>query len=98
MSTVSILITTVLILINLLGFATVTADKYKARRKLWRIPEKTIFLIALLGGCIGIYSGMLIFRHKTRHWRFMAGIPAIFALQVILLYILIHSQHLPACR
>lgn len=83
------LIAAVLVLINLLGFATVADDKYKARRRLWRIPEKTIFLIAIFGGCIGIYTSMLIFRHKTRHWRFMAGIPAIFAAQVIILYFLI---------
>jgi len=88
MNTFRIVIAAVLVLINLLGFVTVAADKYKARRRLWRIPEKTIFLIALFGGCIGIYTSMLIFRHKTRHWRFMAGIPAIFTAQLIILYFL----------
>ncbi len=90
MSTVHI-IYTLLALVNLTGFVVVAADKRKARRKLWRIPEKTIFLIAAIGGCIGIYSSMLIYRHKTRHWYFMAGIPAIFMIQVITLYLVITS-------
>ena len=75
-----------LALINLVGFVVVAADKYKARRKQWRIPEATIFLIAAIGGSIGVYSGMLIFRHKTRHWSFMAGIPLIFIIQIIIAY------------
>ncbi len=75
-----------LALINLAGFVVVAADKYKARRKLWRIPEATIFMIAAAGGSIGVYSSMLIFRHKTRHWYFMAGIPLIFIIQLIIAY------------
>ncbi len=78
-----------LALINLLGFAAAAADKHKARRNLWRIPEKTFFLIAAAGGCIGVYSGMLIFRHKTRRWYFMVGIPVIFIIQVIVSYFII---------
>lgn len=78
-----------LALINLLGFTAAASDKRKARRKLWRIPEKTFFLIAAAGGCIGVYSGMLLFRHKTRHWYFMVGIPAIFIIQVIAAYLII---------
>ncbi len=73
-------------IINLAGFVVVAADKHRARRRKWRIPEKMIFLIAAIGGCIGVYSGMLIFRHKTRHWYFMAGIPLILIIQIIIAY------------
>jgi uncharacterized membrane protein YsdA (DUF1294 family) len=60
-------------------------DKYKAKKGLWRIPEKTIFLIALLGGSGGALLGMHIFRHKTKHWYFRYGLPAILMLQAALL-------------
>jgi uncharacterized membrane protein YsdA (DUF1294 family) len=77
-----------LALINLTGLMLVASDKHKARKGLWRVPEKAFFLIALIGGSIGVYAGMLLFRHKTRHWYFMTGIPAIFILQVILAFFL----------
>jgi uncharacterized membrane protein YsdA (DUF1294 family) len=73
-------------LMNLAGFVVVADDKRRARKKRWRIPEATIFLIAAAGGSIGVYAGMLLFRHKTRHWYFMAGIPLIFAVQLIITY------------
>lgn len=76
----------ILAIINVVGFILVALDKQKARKKLWRIPEKTFFLIALVGGSIGIYVSMLLFRHKTKHWYFMIGIPAIFAAELIILY------------
>ncbi len=81
-------ITAVLALINLTGLMLVASDKHKARKGLWRVPEKTFFLIALIGGSIGVYAGMLLFRHKTKHWYFMTGMPAIFILQVILAFFL----------
>ncbi|MCX7920550.1 MAG: DUF1294 domain-containing protein [Clostridia bacterium] len=84
---VSMLITIVTLLIaviNIAGFVIVAADKNRSKKNLWRIRERTLFLIALLGGCPGIYSALLLFRHKTRHWRFMLGIPAIFIIQVAL--------------
>lgn len=76
----------ILAIINVVGFILTALDKQKARRKLWRIPEKTFFLIALIGGSIGIYVSMLLFRHKTKHWYFMIGIPAIFVAELIILY------------
>lgn len=79
------------ITINIIGFILAAADKYKARRKLWRIPEKTFFLLAILGGCPGIYSGLLLFRHKTRHLSFMLGIPVIFILQLLGIYFYIYT-------
>lgn len=62
---------------NLAGLVLCGVDKSRAKRKKWRIPEKTIFGAAFLGGGIGVWSGMYLFRHKTRHWYFVWGIPLI---------------------
>lgn len=80
-----------LILINFLGFALMGSDKYKAQKHLWRIPEKTLFLASVLGGSIGTLAGMYLFHHKTRHWYFVIGMPAILILQAVLVILL----HLP---
>ena len=72
-----------LFLINAAGFVLMLADKHKARKKLWRIPETTLLLVAVSGGSIGTLLGMHAFRHKTRHLKFSVGIPVILALQVI---------------
>ncbi len=69
------------IIINLAGFISMGVDKYKARMHMWRIPEKTLFLLAILGGAAGCLAGMYLFRHKTRHWYFVLGMPAIIATQ-----------------
>ena len=65
------------IVINLTGFAMMGIDKRKAVKKLWRIPESTLFVIAIIGGSIGLIIGMRIFHHKTRHWYFVFGMPLI---------------------
>ena len=70
---------------NLLGLAVMWSDKRRAQHGKWRIPEKILFLVSLLGGSIGIWAGMYLFRHKTRHWYFVVGMPLILVLQVILL-------------
>lgn len=70
-----------LLFMNILGFSLMGADKQKARRHRWRIPEKTLFLTSLLGGSVGTLAGMYFFHHKTRHWYFVAGMPAILILQ-----------------
>ena len=70
--------------INLTGFFSMGIDKRKAQKAKWRIPEKTLFLIALLGGAVGSLLGMHLFHHKTRHWYFRYGIPAILILQLAL--------------
>ena len=72
-----------LLIINDLGFLLMLIDKYKARKNLWRIPEKTLLGVALMGGSIGSYAGMQIFRHKTKHPQFYIGIPVIMAVQLI---------------
>ncbi|ARC84325.1 hypothetical protein U732_867 [Clostridium argentinense CDC 2741] len=72
-----------LIIINLIGFYIMFLDKRKAKKHKWRISEKNIFLIALLGGSLGCLLGMNIFRHKTKHWYFKFGLPTILVLQVV---------------
>ncbi len=80
------------IIVNVAGFAAMGIDKGRARRKVWRIPESTLFLIALIGGSIGSLLGMYGFRHKTRHWYFVWGMPAILILQAaLILYLLFAS-------
>ena len=73
-----------LIAINLVTFAVYGADKRRARRGAWRVPEKTLFLLPLLGGSVGALLGMRVFHHKTKHWYFVWGVPAILLAQMAL--------------
>ena len=73
-----------LIFINLAAFAAMGIDKSRAIRGKWRIPEKTLFTFAILGGSLGGIIGMYAFRHKTRHKKFSIGFPAIFIVQLVL--------------
>ena len=70
-----------LLAINIATFSAFGADKRRARRVSWRIPEKTLFLPSLLGGSAGALLGMRIFHHKTRKWYFRFGIPLLLILQ-----------------
>ena len=70
--------------VNLVTFTVYGVDKAKARRGAWRVPEKTLFLLPLLGGGVGALLGMLVFRHKTKHWYFVWGIPLILVAQIAL--------------
>ena len=72
-----------LCLINAIGFVLMLLDKYKAKKNLWRIPEITLFFVAVIGGSLGCIGGMYAVRHKTRHLKFTIGMPLIFAVQVI---------------
>ena len=73
-----------LLIINAIAFVLMMADKQKAKKRKWRIPEATLMGTAALGGSIGAWLGMQIFRHKTKHIKFTLGIPLIFAAQVAL--------------
>ena len=73
-----------LIIINLLAFLLMGLDKRKAKRHKWRIPEKTLFLSAIIGGSIGALLGMQVFRHKTKHASFRIGMPCILIVQIAL--------------
>ena len=72
-----------LLIVNAAGFLLMLVDKIKAKKNLWRIPEKTLMMVAVIGGSIGSYAGMRIFRHKTMHPKFYIGIPVILALQIM---------------
>ena len=77
-----------LIGINLAGFIIMGVDKKRAIRGAWRISEASLFFTALLGGGLGCILGMQHFRHKTKHWYFKYGMPAILVVQVLLFALL----------
>jgi len=82
MNVILVLITYYL-LVNLLGFYAMYTDKLRAKKRAFRIPEATLFATAIIGGSIGCIAGMYVFRHKTRHWHFVYGMPLILILQII---------------
>ena len=67
---------------NLAAFTAFGVDKSRARRDKWRVRERTLLLLAILGGSLGAILGMYLFHHKTRHWYFRFGLPAILAIQL----------------
>lgn len=72
-------------IMNILGILVMGIDKQKARMHRWRIPEKVLFLVSLLGGSAGTWAGMYLFRHKTKHWYFVVGMPLIVICQVLVI-------------
>jgi len=81
-------LTAYLVLINAAALLFMLSDKQKARRGGWRIPERTLLAVAVLGGSIGAILGMYLFRHKTRHLKFSLGLPLILAVQIGLLLLI----------
>jgi len=75
--------------VNIMGFLMMGVDKSRAKRKAWRISEKSLFTCALIGGSIGTIAGMYAFRHKTRHWYFKYGLPVILLVQAVLMSFII---------
>jgi uncharacterized membrane protein YsdA (DUF1294 family) len=75
-----------LLAVNLMAFLAMGIDKYKARHNRWRIPEATLFILALAGGAAGGTAGMICFHHKTRHWTFKIGFPGLMVVETALLY------------
>ncbi len=90
MNEIPSLLTLYLVIMNLLAFAAFGRDKSAARRGQRRIPEKTLFNIALLGGSLGALIGMHVFRHKTRHSSFVWGIPLFLIAHIAILWLLTH--------
>ena len=84
MTPIQIALVAWLVCLNAAAFAAMGLDKRRARRDAWRIRERTLFLLALLGGSVGAIAGMYLFHHKTRHWYFVVGMPAILILQLAL--------------
>lgn len=77
-----------LLLINAAGLLVMLADKKKAQKNLWRIPEATLLTVAALGGSIGVLAGMYLFHHKTRKPKFFIGVPLILTVQLIAVLLL----------
>ena len=73
-----------LLIVNAAAFLLMLADKWKALQKDRRIRENILIAAALIGGSIGIWVGMYLFHHKTRHYKFALGIPIILAIQILI--------------
>ena len=73
----------IMLFMSIIGFIMMGIDKAKAKKGAWRIPEKTLMGIAFLGGGAGVWLGMEVFRHKTKHFHFKYGVPAITMLEFI---------------
>ena len=84
-----------LLAVNVLTFIVYGVDKWKARRGRWRMPEATLMGLAALGGSVGAWLAMLLFRHKTQKKKFRYGVPALFVLQVaaVLFYLNMIIRH-----
>ncbi|MBX4258619.1 DUF1294 domain-containing protein [Clostridium estertheticum] len=74
------------LVINLYGIFVMYSDKNKSRKGKWRTPENTLFTIAFAYGALGIFIGMRLFRHKTKHNKFVIGIPAILIVQIFIFF------------
>ena len=79
------------LLVNIIGFALMGIDKSRAKKRKMRVPEATLFVVALIGGSIGSIIGMFTFRHKTRKWYFNYGMPIILVIQIALIVALLLS-------
>ena len=77
-----------LISINIITFLAMGLDKYKAKKGHWRTPEKTLFILVLLGGGIGGIAGMRVFKHKTKKPRFYIGFPMMLIIEIITVIVL----------
>ncbi len=80
-----------IVLVNIIGFALMGIDKRKARKNAFRVPEATLFAMAVIGGSLGSFLGMHLFRHKTKHLSFIIGMPAILVIQIVIGILLFFS-------
>ncbi len=76
---------------NIIAFSMFFVDKNKAQKRQWRIPEKTLLLIAAIGGSLGAWAGMNLFRHKTQHKKFTILVPLIILVHAVLLLLLVRA-------
>lgn len=83
-----IVLTVYLIIMNLVSFFMYYADKKKAQKRRWRIPESTLLASAFAGGSLGAYTAMKIFRHKTKHPKFYISIPLMLIFHIIVFVII----------
>lgn len=90
MDILKLLLIIYLVVINLIAIFITVFDKISAKKHKWRVKEKTLLIVSALGGSVGMLLTMLLIRHKTRHLKFMLGIPFIIALQVSLALLLVN--------
>ena len=82
-----------LLIINILAILVMGLDKKRARNQAWRIPEKTLFFLSIIGGSLGSVAGMYLFHHKTRHWYFVIGMPLILVAHIVLAILVYYVTH-----
>lgn len=82
-----------LLIINILAILVMGLDKRRARNQAWRIPEKTLFFLSIIGGSLGSVAGMYLFHHKTRHWYFVIGMPLILVAHIVLAILVYYVTH-----
>lgn len=82
-----------LLAVNVLTFIVYGVDKWKAQRGRWRVPEATLMGLAALGGSVGAWLAMQLFRHKTQKKKFRYGVPLLFVLQVAAVVLFINMIH-----
>jgi uncharacterized membrane protein YsdA (DUF1294 family) len=78
-----------LALVNVIGFFLMKHDKELSRKKKWRVSERRIFTYAAVGGALGVWAGMLAYRHKTKHMSFVLGVPALAVVNAACVYLLL---------
>lgn len=81
-----VIVAVYMLIMSIIGFVTMGLDKKRAINRGWRIPERTLVLIAFFGGALGSFIGMRLFRHKTRHKKFIILVPLALLLNIILLF------------
>ena len=78
--------------INFITWVVYGADKIKAKSGKWRIPERTLLLLALIGGSLGALAGMILFRHKTRKPKFFVSVPVMFVVHCVIVAMLVYMK------
>jgi len=92
MSPISIAVIIFTLVMSLISFFLMRYDKQCAIKGKWRVPEKVLFLVAALFGATGGTAGMLIFRHKTKHWYFAVFFPLMMVIQLVIVYFVINKM------
>ena len=88
---ITLVVLAYLAVMTIVGLIIMKADKTKAEKNKWRIKEATLFLVSAIGGSLGTWVGMYLFRHKTKHWYFVVGMPLILIIHIALLVFLFYK-------
>jgi uncharacterized membrane protein YsdA (DUF1294 family) len=88
---ITLVVLAYLAVMTIVGLIIMKADKTKAEKNKWRIKEATLFLVSAIGGSLGTWAGMYLFRHKTKHWYFVVGMPLILIIHIALLVFLFYK-------